>query len=162
MQSEKLLILLLLAGPLTCNAHAHAKPHKASAPTQLGRLIRQGVPLQNLTNVATGFVADTLCQGKRGALVLSWHTHQRHRQCMQTAALPLATGEPHMLRDDLRLTRDRASFLPPGTGPRPLHCTKIGRCPWPVICSRVLWTAPSGLERLRLHARSISLQTQTA
>ena len=62
-----LLFLLLLAGPLTCNAHAHAQLHKAPAPTQLGRLIRQGVPLKNLTTVATGFVADTLCQGKRDA-----------------------------------------------------------------------------------------------
>ena len=62
----KLLFLLLLAGPLTCDAHAHAQLQKASASTQLARLIRQGVPLQNLTTVATGFVADTLCQGKRG------------------------------------------------------------------------------------------------
>ena len=63
----KLLFLLLLAGPLTCNAHADAQLHKASASTQLGRLISQGVPLLNLTTVATGFVADTLCQGKRSA-----------------------------------------------------------------------------------------------
>ena len=62
----KLLFLLLLAGPLTCNAHAHAQLQKASASAQLGRLIRQGIPLLNLTTVATGFVADTLCQGKHG------------------------------------------------------------------------------------------------
>ena len=61
-----LLFLLLLAGPPTCKAHAHAHPHKASASAHLGRLIRQGVPLLNLTTVATGYVADTLCQGKRG------------------------------------------------------------------------------------------------
>ena len=67
----KLLFLLLLAGPLTCNAHAHAQLHKASASTQLGRLISQGVLLLNLTTVATGYVADTLCQGKRGARGLS-------------------------------------------------------------------------------------------
>ncbi len=69
----KLLCLLLLAGPLTCSAHAHAQLQRATAPTQLGRLIRQSafaqtsVPLLNLTTVATGFVADTLCQGKHGA-----------------------------------------------------------------------------------------------